>query len=69
MADREKGTVKWFNTTKGYGFIERESGKDAFVHQNAIRNRGEDLREGDRVEFNVVQGEKGPQADDVSVLD
>ena len=69
MADREKGTVKWFNTTKGYGFIQRKSGKDIFVHQNAIRNRFEQLREGDRVEFTVKQGQKGPQADDVTVVD
>lgn len=70
MADRETGNVKWFNTMKGYGFIQRESGeKDVFVHKNAIRNRFEELKEGDRVEFNVVQGEKGLQADDVIVLD
>ena len=69
MADREKGTVKWFNATKGYGFIEREHGKDIFVHQNAIRNRFEGLKEGDRVEFTVKQGQNGPQADDVTVLD
>ena len=69
MADREKGTVKWFNTTKGYGFIQQENGKDIFVHKNAIRRGGEDLCEGDRVEFTVIQGKKGPQADDVTVLD
>jgi len=69
VADREKGTVKWFNNTKGYGFIQQESGKDVFVHQNAIRNRFEELREGDRVEFTVIEGKKGPQADDVIVLD
>jgi len=69
VADREKGTVKWFNTTKGYGFIQPENGKDVFVHQNAIRNRFDELREGDRVEFTVTEGKKGPQADDVIVLD
>lgn len=69
MADREKGTVKWFNNTKGYGFIQRESEKDVFVHQNAIRNRFDELKEGDSVEFNVVQGQKGLQAEDVTVLD
>lgn len=69
MAEREKGTVKWFNSTKGYGFIQPESGNDVFVHQNAIRNRFEELREGDRVEFTMIQGKKGPQADDVIVLD
>lgn len=69
VADREKGTVKWFNNTKGYGFIQRESEKDVFVHQNAIRNRFDELKEGDSVEFNVVQGQKGLQAEDVTVLD
>ncbi len=69
MADRAKGTVKWFNSTKGYGFIEREDGKDVFVHQNAIRNRFDELREGDRVEFTVVEGKKDPQADDITVSD
>lgn len=68
MADRETGTVKWFNTTKGYGFIERSSGTDIFVHSNAFRDRGEILREGDQVEFSVIKGKKGPEADDVIVL-
>jgi CspA family cold shock protein len=68
MADRETGTVKWFNTSKGYGFIQRKNGKDIFVHKNAIRNRFEELKEGDRVEFAVIQGQKGPQADDVIVV-
>lgn len=67
VEERETGTVKWFNKTKGYGFIERSSGKDVFVHQNSIR-RGHLLNEGDRVEFSVKQGEKGLQADDVFVL-
>jgi len=69
MADRETGTVKWFNSTKGYGFIERSSGADIFVHSNSIRNQGEILREGDLVEFSVVKGKKDFQADDVIVLE
>jgi len=68
VEERETGTVKWFNRTKGYGFIERSGGKDVFVHQNSIRS-GDLLNEGDRVEFLVKQGEKGLQADDVCVLD
>ena len=69
MADRETGTVKWFNTTKGYGFIARDNGSDIFVHSNSIRNQGEILREGDQVEFSVVKGKKDFQADDVIVLE
>ena len=70
MADRETGTVKWFNDGKGYGFIERPSGVDVFVHFNSIRGEGfRSLREGQQVEFEVVQGQKGPQAQDVSGLD
>lgn len=69
MADREVGTVKWFNTTKGYGFIQRDNGTDIFVHSNSIRSRGDELKEGDRVEFTVTKGKKGPQADDVAILD
>lgn len=66
MADRETGTVKWFNSTKGYGFIERENGKDVFVHYSAISGSGyRTLEEGQRVEFTVVEGQKGPQAQDV----
>ena len=69
MSEKEQGTVKWFNGTKGFGFIERAEGKDVFVHYNAIVGEGyKDLQEGQRVEFNVVQGEKGPQAADVVVL-
>lgn len=64
------GTVKWFNGAKGYGFIGRQDQeKDVFVHFTAIQKEGyKELKEGDRVEFNVVQGTKGPQAADVVVL-
>jgi CspA family cold shock protein len=69
MSEKQQGTVKWFNGSKGYGFIERESGEDLFVHYNAIIGDGyRDLDEGQRVEFNVVQGQKGPQAHDVVVI-
>jgi len=68
MADREVGTVKWFNSSKGFGFIERESGKDVFVHYSAINSEGfRNLEEGQRVEFVVTEGPKGPQAQDVTV--
>ena len=70
VENRETGTVKWFDSTKGYGFIKQDNGKDLFVHQNAIRDKGYDgLKEGDQVEFKVIRGKKGPQADDVVVLD
>lgn len=69
MADRESGTVKWFNDTKGFGFISRESGDDVFVHFSAIRGEGyRSLEEGQKVEFVVVSGQKGPQAQDVVVI-
>jgi CspA family cold shock protein len=69
MSEKEQGTVKWFNGTKGYGFIQRESGDDVFVHFNAIVGEGyRNLEEGQRVEFNVTQGQKGPQAENVVVL-
>jgi len=68
MADRQVGTVKWFNSTKGFGFIERENGADVFVHYSAINATGyRSLEEGQRVEFTVVEGQKGPQAQDVVV--
>ncbi len=68
MAERETGTVKWFNDTKGFGFIQREQGEDVFVHFSAIRGNGfKSLSEGQKVEFTVTQGQKGPQAQDVSV--
>lgn len=69
MADREIGTVKWFNATKGYGFIERSDGDDVFVHYSAITGTGyRSLNEGQRVEFTVTQGKKGPQAQDVKLV-
>lgn len=62
----EKGSVKWFNDSKGYGFIARESGKDVFVHHTAIQGEGfKSLSEGDQVEFEVTQGPKGLQAQNV----
>lgn len=67
--DRETGTVKWFNTTKGFGFISRDLGEDIFVHFRAIRGEGHRvLVEGQRVEFNVMAREKGLQAEDVEIL-
>lgn len=69
MSEKEQGVVKWFNGTKGYGFIERQSGQDVFVHFNAIVGDGfRNLEEGQRVEFNVVQGQKGLQAENVTVI-
>lgn len=62
-----KGKVKWFNESKGYGFIEQEGGKDIFVHYSAIQNAGfKTLKEGDLVEFEVVDGPKGLQASKVT---
>ena len=69
MAERETGTVKWFNSTKGFGFIERAEGKDVFVHYSAIGGTGyRSLEEGQRVEFDVVEGDKGPQAQNVTLI-
>ena len=63
MSEREIGTVKWFNGQKGYGFIARDGGEDVFVHYSAIEGDGfRNLYEGDRVEFAVEQGQKGPSA-------
>ena len=65
----EKGTVKWFNDAKGYGFISRENGRDVFVHHTAIRSEGfRSLAEGQPVEFDVVAGPKGDQAANVRPL-
>jgi CspA family cold shock protein len=67
MSDREVGTVKWFNDSKGFGFISRESGPDVFVHFRAIQGSGfRTLQEGQKVSFKVVQGQKGLQADEVT---
>jgi cold shock CspA family protein len=68
---RENGTVKWFNPEKGFGFITRESGEgDVFVHHSAIQGGGfRTLVDGERVEFDVVQGQKGPAAENVTRLD
>jgi CspA family cold shock protein len=69
MSERITGTIKWFNTTKGYGFITREGGPDVFVHYSAIQAEGfRNLEEGDRVEFSVEQSSKGPQASNVIKL-
>ena len=69
MSEKEQGVVKWFNGAKGYGFIEREQGEDVFVHFNAIVGDGyRNLEEGQRVEFTVVQGQQGPQAENVTVI-
>ena len=68
MSDRVNGIVKWFNNSKGYGFIERETGDDVFVHFRAIRGEGfKTLKDGQKVEFNLIEGQKGLQAEDVSV--
>jgi len=69
MSNKEQGTVKWFNGSKGFGFIERESGEDVFVHFSAIVSDGyRSLNEGQRVEFVVTQGAKGLQAEEVVAL-
>lgn len=69
MAERETGTVKWFSPDKGYGFITREQGSDVFVHHSAIKDSGyRSLEQGQKVEFEVTQGEKGLQARDVTIV-
>lgn len=70
MSERTIGTVKWFNGSKGYGFLTREDGDDVFVHYSAIQGEGfRNLEEGQRVEFTVEQGPKGLQAANVVVID
>ncbi len=67
MSEKIAGTVKWFNAAKGYGFIARDEGKDVFVHYSAIQMDGyRALAEGDKVEFEIVDGAKGPQAENVT---
>ncbi len=69
MSERITGTVKWFNGTKGFGFISRDGGPDVFVHFSAIQGDGfKNLDEGQKVEFNVDAGPKGPQASNVVVV-
>ena len=67
MSEQVVGTVKWFNDEKGFGFIEQEGGKDVFVHHSAINGTGlKTLREGQKVTMQVTQGQKGPQAENVT---
>ncbi len=70
MSTMTTGTVKWFNADKGYGFIEQESGPDVFVHFQQIVNSGgyKTLDEGQKVQFTVTQGQKGPQAENVTAI-
>jgi len=69
MAERKEGTVKWFNSSKGYGFIQQEDGDDLFVHFKSILSDGyKTLEEGQKVEFTVGESDKGPVAQDVKVI-
>ena len=69
MSNRVKGTVKWFNESKGFGFIQQESGPDVFAHFSAIEGGGfRTLAEGQQVEFTVAEGDRGPQAENIVVL-
>ena len=69
MSDQVEGTVKWFNDQKGFGFIEQQSGKDVFVHVSAINGTGRrTLKEGQKVTMEVTEGQKGPQAENVTPL-
>ena len=69
MSNTTTGTVKWFNKTKGFGFIEQASGPDVFAHFSAIASTGfKTLQEGQRVSYTVTQGQKGPQAEKIVVL-
>ncbi|MCB1691236.1 MAG: cold-shock protein [Pseudomonadales bacterium] len=69
MSDKTTGTVKWFNESKGYGFIQHAGGADVFVHFSAIQGTGfKTLTEGQKVEFSITQGKKGPEASDLVAL-
>lgn len=70
MSDRVQGVVKWFNASKGYGFISHPDGEDVFVHYSSIRDNGgfRTLDEGQNVEFTITEGKKGPQAQDVVAI-
>ena len=69
MSEKTTGTVKWFNDSKGFGFIQQESGPDVFAHFSNIEGDGfKSLAEGQRVEFNVTQGQKGPQAENIVAI-
>jgi CspA family cold shock protein len=69
MSNKVTGTVKWFNETKGFGFIEQESGPDVFAHFSAIEGSGfKTLAEGQKVEFVIGEGKKGPQAESINVV-
>lgn len=70
MSERESGVVKWFDNSKGFGFIQRDNGSDVFVHYSAILGVGfRSLIEGQRVEFDVEESLKGPQAQNVHIID
>lgn len=69
MSDKVTGTVKWFNESKGFGFIEQENGPDVFAHFSAIAAEGfKTLAEGQKVEFTVTDGQKGPQAENITAI-
>ncbi|TDR18488.1 cold-shock protein [Marinicella litoralis] len=71
MSDKVTGTVKWFDESKGFGFIQQESGSDVFAHYSAIQTDGDGFRtlqEGQQVEFNITQGQKGPQAENIQAV-
>ena len=69
MSDKTTGTVKWFNESKGFGFIQQENGPDVFAHFSAIQGSGfKTLVEGQKVQFDIGQGQKGPQAENIEVL-
>jgi CspA family cold shock protein len=71
MSEKVTGTVKWFDESKGFGFIQQASGSDVFAHYSAIQTDGDGFRtlqEGQQVEFNVTQGQKGPQAENIQAI-